>query len=577
MPNKQFTWRALWALTIPYFRSEERWSARGLLLLIVAIALANVYLDVVFNEWNKFFYDTFESGNYAEYKHQLLRFSWLAALFIILGIYRLYFNQMMQIRWRRWMTEQFLTKWLAHRTYYRLQLTGGKTDNPDQRISEDIKQFVGLSLGLALGLLSAVVTLASFLAILWTLSGSYEIEIAGMAIEIPGYMVWAAIVYAFAGTWIINRVGRPLFGLNFAQQRFEADFRFGLMRLRENAEAVALYGGEAREHAAFRLRFADVATNWWALMKRTKLLGWFTYGYGQLAIIFPFVVAAPRFFDKTIKLGDLMQIASAFGQVQSSLSFIINAYSTIAEWRAVVERLLTYQAAMDAAASAAVAQPMTVERAATTRLTADDLTLQLPDGRTLTQPVTFAIDPGETVLVSGPSGSGKSTIFRALAGIWPFGRGRIRIPADAKAQFIPQKPYMPVGTLAEALSYPEPADATTEAAKRHALMDVGLPALVERLNDDQNWGQALSPGEQQRVAFARVLLKKPNWVFLDEATASLDTQLEEKMYALLCERLPGLTVVSIGHRPALARFHRRRLSIVPGREGAMIESSPIPA
>ena len=573
----RFPWRALWRLTVPYFKSEERWVAGGLLALVVGIALGTVYLEVVFNEWNRFFYNALEERNYDEYMHQLFRFSWLAALFIIIAVYRLFFNQMLQIRWRRWMTEQFLARWLAHRNYYRLQLVGGETDNPDQRIAEDIRQFVALTLGLVLGLLSAVVTFLSFIAILWTLSGSFAFTAFGMAIEIPGYMMWAALVYAVVGTWIIDRIGRALVGLNFNQQRFEADFRFSLVRLRENVEAIALYGGEDREHEGFRRRFAFVVTNWWALMMRTKLLGFFSSGYNQIAIIFPFVVAAPRYFSEAIKLGDLMQIASAFGQVQSSLSFIVNAYATIAEWRAVIERLVTFEDALAEAAAAAARPAIAVAPHAEPGLTAAGLGLALPTGKTLLQPASFAIEPGESVLVAGPSGSGKSTLFRAFAGIWPFGTGTVRIPRDARVMFLPQKPYMPLGTLAEALAYPAPAAETSDAEKRQALVDVGLPGFVDRLNEIQNWGQALSPGEQQRVAFARVLLKRPNWVFLDEATASLDTQLEERLYTLIKERLPGLTIVSIGHRPGIVRFHRRRLALAVEAEGARIVSEPLPA
>jgi putative ATP-binding cassette transporter len=573
----RFPWRAFWRLALPYFRSEERWGAAGLLALVVGLALVGVYLEVVFNEWNRFFYNALEQRDEKAYMHQLFRFSWLAGLFILLGIYRLFFNQMLQIRWRRWMTDRFLRAWLAHRTYYRLQLTGGETDNPDQRIAEDVRQFVALTLGLGLGLLSAIVTLASFIVILWTLSGPFAFEAFGMAIEIPGYMMWAALVYAVIGTWFIDRVGRKLVGLNFNQQRYEADFRFSLVRLRENAEAVALYGGEAREHEGFHRRFAFVVANWWALMWRTKLLNLFSLSYNQLAIIFPFVVAAPRYFSGAIQLGDLMQIASAFGQVQSSLSFIVNAYTTIAEWRAVIERLVTFQEAIDQARAAAAAPAIASEPGTGAALEAHELSLALPTGRTLLSPASFAIEPGESVLVAGPSGSGKSTLFRAFAGIWPFGAGKVRVPQDARVMFLPQKPYMPLGTLAETLAYPEPAEETSEADKRRALVDVGLPGFVDRLNEIQNWGQALSPGEQQRVAFARVLLKRPNWVFLDEATASLDTQLEERLYTLVKERLPGLTIVSIGHRPGIVRFHRRRLALAVEAAGARIVSEPLPA
>ncbi|HXP97496.1 MAG TPA: SbmA/BacA-like family transporter, partial [Telmatospirillum sp.] len=350
--KKRFPWRDFWALTRPYWSSEERWSARGLLAAIIGLNLAAVYLNVVFNEWNNLFYTALQDLDEPAYLHQLFRFSWLAALFIIVAVYRLYLNQMLQIRWRSWLTERFVTRWLDHHAYFRLQLTGSGTDNPDQRIAQDLALFVQLTLGLTLGLLSAVVTLASFLTILWTLSGPLDFVLFGQQISIPGYMLWTAVIYALCGTWLINRIGLPLVGLNFNQQRFEADFRFSLVRFRENAEAVALYGGEAREQDNFRRTFVPVIKNWWALMRRQKALTWWTSGYGQLAIIFPFVVAAPRYFSKAITLGGMMQIASAFGQVQDALSFIITSYSNIAEWRAVVDRLVTFHHAMHAAIAA---------------------------------------------------------------------------------------------------------------------------------------------------------------------------------------------------------------------------------
>lgn len=571
--KKRFPWRDFWALTKPYWSSEERWSARGLLASIIGLNLAAVYLNVVFNEWNNLFYTALQELDEPAYLHQLFRFSWLAALFIMVAVYRLYLNQMLQIRWRRWLTERFVTRWLDHHAYFRLQLTGANTDNPDQRIAQDLALFVQLTLSLTLGLLSAVVTLASFLTILWVLSGPLDFVLLGQQISIPGYMLWAAIVYAFVGTWLINRIGVPLVGLNFNQQRFEADFRFSLVRFRENAEAVALYGGEARERDNFLRTFIPVIKNWWALMRRQKTLTWWTSGYNQIAIIFPFVVAAPRYFSKAITLGGLMQIASAFGQVQEALSFIITSYSNIAEWRSVVDRLVTFDHAMRAAIAADEARAITRGDGKSTSLEVNGLDLQLPDGKPLVAKASLTVSSGEAVLISGPSGSGKSTFFRALAGLWPFGSGDIRLPAGAKLMFLPQKPYMPQGNFAEALSYPEPASESSDEAKRQALNDCGLEQFADRLQEEQNWSQSLSPGELQRVAFARILLKRPDWVFLDEATASLDTNLEQTLYTRLRQRLPNLTIVSIGHRPGIAKYHDRKFDLRPTDGGAQIEAA----
>jgi putative ATP-binding cassette transporter len=573
--KKRFPWRDFWALTRPYWSSEERWFARGLLAAIISLNLAAVYLNVVFNEWNNLFYTALQDLDQAAYLHQLFRFSWLAALFIMVAVYRLYLNQMLQIRWRRWLTERFLVRWLDHHAYFRLQLTGGGTDNPDQRIAQDLALFVQLTLSLTLGLLSSVVTLASFLTILWELSGPFSFTLFSHEISIPGYMLWAAIVYALCGTWLINRIGLPLVGLNFHQQRFEADFRYSLVRFRENAEAVALYGGEEREHDNLSRTFVPVVKNWWALMRRQKTLTWWTSGYAQMAIIFPFVVAAPRYFSKAITLGGLMQIASAFGQVQDALSFIITSYSNIAEWRAVVDRLVTFHHAMHAAIAADESRDITLRPGRPATLDVDGLDLRLPDGKPLIAQGSLTVTAGEAVLISGPSGSGKSTLFRALAGLWPFGSGRINLPADAKLMFLPQKPYMPQGSFAEALSYPEPADVTSDETKRQALIDCDLGQFADRLQEEQNWGQALSPGEQQRVAFARILLKRPDWVFLDEATASLETTMEQALYARLRQRLPNLTIVSIGHRPGIADYHERKLELEPFPDGAHIRAPSV--
>jgi vitamin B12/bleomycin/antimicrobial peptide transport system ATP-binding/permease protein len=574
----RFSWRDFWGLTRGYWFSEEKWSARGLLAIVVALNLGQVYLSVIFNEWYNLFYNSLQELDEKAFWHQLFRFSWIAALFIIAGVYSTYLNQMLQIRWRRWLTERYLDHWLEHRVYYRLQLTDGGTDNPDQRIAQDLQLFVLQTLSLSLGLLSSVVTLASFLTILWNLSGPLSFTLAGHEIAIPGYMLWAAIVYAIAGTWLINKVGRPLFGLNFNQQRFEADFRYALVRLRENSEAVALYGGEAREHDTFRARFANIFANWWALMRRQKTLGWFSSGYGQLAIIFPFVVAAPRYFAKSIQLGGLMQISSAFGQVQTALSFIVNSYTDIAQWRSVVDRLVTFQQSVERVSAATEKNAITHEPAAAMSLEVSDLDLQMPDGKAMINHAAFTVQPGESVLIAGRSGTGKSTLFRAIAGIWPFGQGRVRVPADAKVLFLPQRPYMPLGTLAACLSYPEPVGDTDDAAKRRALIDCGLEQFAERLQEEQNWGQALSPGEQQRVAFARILLKRPDWVFMDEATSALDEPLEQALYAKLRERLPKLTMVSIGHRPGVAAYHERRLTLEAGEGGArLVAATPVAA
>jgi putative ATP-binding cassette transporter len=564
-----------WTLIRPYWFSEDRWAGRGLLLLVVGLNLGIVYINVLLNKWSNVFYNSLQDKDYAAFVSLLIRFSWLAGLFIVAAVYQTYLNQMLQIRWRRWLTERYLGAWLADGAYYRMQLAAGETDNPDQRIADDLRLFVVGTLSLSIGGMRAVVTLVSFLGILWGLSGSLTLPIGAAGFTVPGYMVWAALIYAIAGTWLTNLIGRPLVRLNFNQQRYEADFRFNLVRFRENTEGVALYRGEADEMRGFRERFASVVRNWWNIMRQQKRLTWFTAGYGQAAIIFPYMVAAPRYFRGEIPLGGLMQTASAFGQVQDSLSFIVTAYTDIAEWRAVVLRLLGFEQALARVRAEAAGEGVRRGPDAEAGLTLDRVNLQLPGGRPLLEGVTLDIRAGDTALISGPSGAGKSTLFRAIAGIWPFGRGEIRLPREGHVLFLPQKPYLPIGTLREVVSYPTPPAGIDDGALREALQAVGLPALAGRLDEASHWARALSPGEQQRIAFARALVQKPVWLFLDEATSALDEETEAQLYALLRDRLPGTTLVSVGHRTSLRPFHARRLVVTPNGAGpATVEEVP---
>ena len=570
--------RDAWAMARPYWFSEDRWAAWGLLLAVIALNLGIVYVNVLINRWNNTFYDALQDKNYSVFLHQLIRFSWMAGLFIVFAVYQSYLNQMLQIRWRRWFTDRYLHAWLAEGAYYRMQLVGGQTDNPDQRVSEDVPLFISSTLDLAIGGMSAVVTLISFVAILWGLSGTLTIPIGATSIALPGYLVWAALLYALAGTWLTSRIGRPLVRLNFDQQRYEADFRFSLVRFRENAEGVALYHGEADELRSFGERFGSIVRNWWGIMRQQKRLTWLTAGYSQAAIIFPIVVVAPRFFRSEILLGGLMQTASAFGQVQDSLSFIISSYTDIATWRSVVERLAGFQRALERER---------VQRASgagirhgdrdTGGLNVDGVELDLPSGRPLIADVNLSLGRGESALLSGPSGAGKSTLLRAVAGIWPFGHGEIRLPADAQVLFLPQKPYLPIGTLRTVVSYPMPARGVDDATLREALAAVGLPELAGRLDERGHWALQLSPGEQQRIAFARALVQKPEWLFLDEATSAVDEATEARLYHLVRDRLPRTTLLSVGHRATLRPFHARHLLVRLNANGpASIIEVPAP-
>ena len=551
--------RDLWSLIRPYWVSGEKWAARGLLAAVVALNLGLVYLEVVLSYWQNDFYNTLQSNNQAAFFSEIMRFCWIAAAFIVVAVYELYLNQMLQIRWRQWLTSHYLDEWIGRRTHYRMQLVDRGTDNPDQRIAEDLARFCEKTLALAIGLMSAVITLLSFLAILWTLSGSISLTVFGISLEIPGYMVWIALFYSIAGTLLTHWIGKPLAALNFEKQKVEADFRFSLVRFRENGEAVALYRGEQDELRQMNSLFTRIAANWREIMLRTKKLTWFRSGYGQAAVVFPFVVAAPRFFSGAIQLGDLMQTSTAFGKVQSSLSWFIDAYSEIASWRATVDRLTGFRAAMQCAADQT--QGISTFDVAGTGIAATSMRVELPSNQPLFATTDIVLSPAERILLTGPSGCGKSTLFRALAGIWPFGTGRISRPAGARVLFLPQKPYLTIGTLREQLCYPSAPDTFSDAQLRAVLNDCHLQHMTTRLDESQHWTQMLSGGEQQRIALARALLQRPDWIFMDEATSALDEATESALYALLIERLPQSALISIGHRPALHRFHTRRLEI----------------
>ena len=563
--------RDTWRLIKPYWTSNERFGAWLLLSAVIALTLAMVYMNVLFNDWYNSFYNALQEKDKASFWKLMGRFGILATIYIVMAVYAVYLNQMLQIRWRRWLTDNYLVEWLSDRAYYQLQLSGNPADNPDQRISDDMKFFVDQSLDLSLGFLNAVVTLGSFVGILWGLSGPAEIPVNGTQIVIPGYMVWAALIYAIVGTWLTHKIGKRLIGLNFDQQRYEADFRFSLVRFRENTEGVALYKGERDELRGFRARFGNVVDNWWRIMKRQKILNFFTIGYNQAAIIFPFVVAGNRYFAGTIQLGGLMQISNAFGHVQGSLSWFIGAYNTFATWKATSDRLIGFHYAIEKARKDAQDKSgLDRIEADQSNLALENVAVALPDGTPLVAASSVDLKQGDSWLIRGPSGSGKSTLFRAIAGIWPFSSGRIRLPKAGNILFLPQKPYLPIGTLKEVTSYPAREAGFSDQAVKEALAAVGLPELTGRLDEQQNWSMQLSPGEQQRLAFAHALLQQPAWLFLDEATSSLDEQSEQQLYRTLKEKLPQTTLVSIGHRSTLQAFHTRVLELKGDGSGASV-------
>jgi len=552
-----------WRLAGPYWWSEDRWAGRGLLAVVIALNLGLVGLNVLFTNWYNDFYNSLQNKDAAEFYRQIMIFTGLAVAYICVGVYQLYLNQMLQIRWRRWLTDRYLDVWVSENRFYRMQINATGTDNPDQRISEDVQQFVQKTLSIGLGIMNSVVTLVSFVALLWTLSGDLEVPLPwGGSLNIPGYMCWAALVYAILGTWLTHKIGVPLVGLNFNQQRLEADFRFRMARLRENSEAVALWRGDEAERLSLKESFHLVVGNFFAIMKKQKDLTWFTTFYAQAAIIFPFVVAAPRYFAGEIQLGGLMQINAAFSQVQSALSFFVSSYATIAEWKAVVDRLTTFSDALDRVDEMAAEAGIVREEQPKAEVAVEDLAIDIPGGRRLFDKLSLAFPQRKATLVTGPTGSGKSSLMRAIAGIWPFGQGTIRTPQGKRMLFLPQRPYLPIGTLRQALLFPGGVTAD-DAMLSTLLTEAGLGRLADQLDRSENWQLFLSGGEQQRVAIVRALLHGGDFVFLDEATAALDEASERRLYELIRERLPAAGIVSIGHRSTLKALHDEEIALVP--------------
>ena len=547
-----------WSLFKGYWNSEHKWRARGLLAVVIALNFAAVYLLVQINSWYNVFYNALQNYDKGSFWPLVGQFTALAFIYIIIAVYAIYLRQMLQIKWRVWMTDQYLGRWLRGQTYYRLQVLGSDTDNPDQRISEDINQFVNLSLQLLVGFLKQLTTLGAFSVVLWNLSGAFTVPIGSHEFVIYGYMFWFSLVYSILGTVGAHLVGRRLIGLNFDQQRYEADFRFNMMRVRENSESIAFYRGEVPERRGFQQRFAQVVQNFWQLMRRTKLLNFYVNGYGQLAIIVPLVLAAPNYFSGAMALGGLMQTVSAFGRVQDALSYFVDSYDTIAQLAAVIHRLAGFTEHMEQVGE--VENGVQHEEEATAELALTDLSVALPDGRTLLTDLSVALPAGSRVLVTGASGCGKSTLLRTLAGIWPFGKGRVTLPQGSRVLFLPQRPYLPLGSLRGVLNYPQAAGSTDEALVA-ALEAVGLPQLAQALDRVDDWSRILSLGEQQRLAFARVLLVRPQWLFLDEATSALDEPREQAMYELLRRELPELSIVSVGHRSTLFAQHTQELHL----------------
>ena len=547
-----------WRLMSSYWHSQEKWKARGLLAGVIALTLGQVYMLVLLNGWNNDFYNALQQRAFESFWPLIGQFAGFAFLHIIFAVYAVYVRQILEIKWRKWMTDKYLDRWLGHQTYYRLQVAGqDDMDNPDQRIADDVNSFVNLTLGLFVGVLKQATSLVAFVVILWNLSGSLDIPLGDTVLSVPGYMVFVTLIYSVVGTWLAHKVGRKLIRLNYDQQRFEADFRFSMVRVRENSESVAFYGGEKPELQNFRERFALVIGNFWGLMKRTKLLNFYVNGYAQIAIIVPVLMCAPQYFNGTMQLGGFMQTISAFGRVQDALSYFVESYDSIAQYVAVIRRLGGFAGHMEEAEALAPSFDFTQNTSNALQLWQMDIAL--PDGRQLAEKLSIAVPAGKRLLISGGSGAGKSTLLRAIAGIWTYGTGEISLPTGWRTMFLPQRPYLPLGSLRRAIYYPQPVPENTDDNLTGLLERFGLQNLAGQLDAVDDWSRILSLGEQQRLAFIRILLLRPDIVFLDESTSALDEPREAQAYEILHQLLPQMAVVSVGHRSSLLNCHDKQL------------------
>ena len=556
--NRAF-FHGVWQLIKGYWNSEEKWKARSLFFVVIAMNFAIVYTLVLINQWYNEFYTALQNYDKDSFLPLVGYFSVVAFSYVALSVYSQYLRQMLEIKWRKWMTQKYLTKWSQARNYYKMQIVEQKTDNPDQRMTEDIRDFVELTLTLLLGFLRQITTLVAFIVILWQLSGIIELPIGTTQIQVHGYMVWMCLVYAIGGTYLTVKIGKPLVALNFDQQRFEADFRFGLIRYRENGESIAFYGGEKAENQHVAGRFATVVKNYFSLMKYQKRLSWFINTYGQTALIVPIFLIAPRYFSGQMQLGGMMQTLTAFDKVQTALSFFVESYATIAKWQSIVNRLLGFVDNMEKVKEIKGDTKIVSVQEANFNVKALDVVL--PTGRTLLNHLDFALAPGDRILITGDSGCGKSTLLRAISGIWPFGKGEVQVPDGNQCFFLPQRPYLPLGSLRDALLYPQESSLFVDEEIKDVMKKCELADFIERMHEVDDWSRILSLGEQQRVAFARVILAKPDIIFLDESTSALDEKTEAMMYRLLRQNLPNAAILSIGHRSTLYQYHERQLHL----------------
>jgi len=543
--------RQFWKLTGRYFVTRAGSGALASLALLLLLTLAAVRIDVLFSTWYNGMYTALQQLNEGVFWREMVVFAVLATAHITRILVDYYFSQRFSLQWRVWLNERLLSHWLDHRAYYRTQYLAQAADNPDQRLQQDINSLVNTSLSLAMGTINAIVSIIAYTFILWGLSGALQL----FGVTVPRGMVFTIFAYVLIATVFAFKIGRPLIRLSFLDEQLNADYRYALVRLREYAENVAFYCGEKVEGTLLRSRFAAIIANAWRIVFRSLKFQGFNLIVSQTAMVFPFVIQAKRFFSRQITLGDMVQTAQAFGTLHDNLSFFRNAYDTFAAYRAVLDRLSGFDDAIDNANQL----PEPAVRAEGARVALENLTVRRPDGRPLVSGATLDIRAGVPLLIRGRSGAGKTTLLRALAGLWPYCDGHIVRP-DNDVIFLSQKPYLPLGTLRASLYYPAVPKQDDEAA-RQALRDVQLDYLADRLDEAADWSHILSLGEQQRLAFGRLLMSRPGAAFLDEATSAMDEELEHSLYAMLRERLPQSVLVSVGHRSTLLAHHPQELRL----------------